>query len=160
MSHIVKMEASYKLLADIIAAGLRMGWSFDAAARAYRWFGQFVGDWKLPKGMKVEEIGKATHGVFTVPGAGYQVGVVQESDGTFSLRADWYSSGGLLRATRVSSPEEFAGRFKQAYGVESTIRACRTAGKQVSETFDAATGDVKLTVKSGGSFGGDFGGGF
>lgn len=160
MSHIVKMEATYKSLEDVIAAGLRMGWSYDANAATYRWFGQFVGDWALPKGMTVGEIGKATHGVFTVPGAGYQVGVVEESDGTFSLRADWYQSGGLLRATKVQTPEEFAGRFKQAYALESTLRACRKAGKKVSESFDEKTGDVQLAIADGSKFGGDFGGGF
>ncbi len=160
MSHIVKMEAQFKSLADIVAAGERLGWVFMPGQRTYRWYGRYMADWPLPEGMRREDIGKCHH-AFRVPGASYEVGIFQEADGTFSLRADWYQSGGLLRTLGVSTPEEFSGRFSQAYALEATKRTLRARGKRVTEKFDKKTGSVKLTVTAGSdAFGSTFDGGF
>ena len=62
----------------------------------YRWFNRYMGDYPLPPGMKVEDLGKCDHAI-RVPGCSYEVGIISipEKPGTYKMYYDFWSSGGL-----------------------------------------------------------------
>lgn len=45
----------------------------------YTWYGRYMNDWPLPKGVKQEDLGKCDH-VIQVPGSYYEIGVVKSKD--------------------------------------------------------------------------------
>ena len=99
-----------------------MGWQVVEGQKTYAWFGRWVGDSPLPKNTNVADLGKCTHAI-KVPGAKYEVGVVEMPDGTFTLRYDFWSAGGL----NVKLGDG-AGLLKQAYGIEAAKIAARRKG--------------------------------
>ncbi len=111
MSHISRIEIEVRDLATLKAACQRLGLSFKNEQKTFKWFGN--------------EDGACDHAI-EIPGASYQIGVVQTSR-TFELNCDWYDpmlekgigrNGGLL---------------KQAYGVEKTKLEARRKGYSVTE---------------------------
>jgi hypothetical protein len=65
----------------------------------YRWYGRWVGDTPMPAGLSESDLGMCDHRI-EVDGCRYDVGVCQRTDGVpgYSLRYDWWSSGGLSKA--------------------------------------------------------------
>ena len=72
-----------------------------------------MGDYPLPVGFKKEELGRCYHAI-QIPGASYEIGVVQK-DNEWKLLWDFYSSGGLQQKLGKE-----AGLLKQAYSMAST----------------------------------------
>lgn len=143
MSHIAKIEIEVRDLDALAAACLRLGCALVRDQTTYAWFGRSVGDYPLPEGFTVADLGRCQHAI-RVPGASYEIGVVARRDGRqgFTLLWDSWSSGGL---ERVLGPG--AGRLVQAYGVEAATRAARRQGYAVTETVQD-DGAVLLHVRA------------
>ena len=144
MSHVAKIEIEIRDLAALKAAAARIGGQFLEGQTTYRWFGRHVGDYPLPTGFEVSDLGKCEHAI-SVPGASYEVGVVKRRDGKpgYTLIWDFWQSGGLQRALGKNGD-----KLIQAYGVEASKRAARRAGYSVTESTKA-DGSVVLTVQTG-----------
>lgn len=65
--------------------------------KTYRWYGRSVGDYPIPAGFIVEELGKCVHRI-RFPGIGYDIGVVpsKTTPGEYVLIADFYGPGKRL----------------------------------------------------------------
>lgn len=126
MSHVSQIELKIKSLDALKAACTRLGLQWMEGQKTYRWYGRFMGDYPLPEGVKVEDLGKCHHAI-KVPGATYEIGVV-EKQGEYVLMWDFYSSGGLERVLGQGG-----GKLKQAYSVEQTKLVARRAGYKVQE---------------------------
>jgi len=142
MSHIAKISIEIKDLDALAAACRRVGCELRLGQSTYSWYGTSVGDTLLPEGFKVEDLGKCEHAV-SVPGAGYEVGVVARRDGRpgYALLWDSWSYGGLERKLGQG-----ARRLVQAYGIEAATRAARRQGCSVTETV-REDGAVVLKVR-------------
>lgn len=70
-----------------------MGWTFCENQRTYKWFGRHVGDYPVPEGFTLEDMGKCDHAI-RIPGAAYEIGVVKKGD-KWKLVWDFWGSGGL-----------------------------------------------------------------
>lgn len=126
MSHVSTIELEIKDLEALKAACQRLGYEFRAGQTTYRWYGRFVGDYPLPAGYKVEDLGRCTHAI-RVPGADYEIGVVTR-DGKTTLLWDFFRPGGLEAVIGQGGA-----KLKQVYAAEATKRAARKAGYMVTE---------------------------
>ena len=126
MSHVAKIELEINDLDDLKRACNRLGFEFMENQRTYKWFGQWVGDYPLPEGIKKEDLGKCDHAI-RVPEAKYEVGIVRRN-GTYLLLWDFWSSGGLEEKLGKD-----AGLLKQAYAIERIKRESRRKRYRIRE---------------------------
>jgi hypothetical protein len=73
----------------------------------------------------------------------YDVGVVQNADGTYTLVADWW---GVETTTGVTQ-EEFVAKLNQRYQYQNVMEACEAKGYTVQEEEVEEDGTVKLYVR-------------
>ena len=126
MSHVNAIDLEIKDLGALKAACERLGYEWKEGQTTYRWFGRWVGDYPMPEGFKVEDLGKCNHAI-SVPGASYEIGVVTRN-GKTTLLWDFWQSGGLEKVVGKGG-----GKLKQAYSVEVTKRTAHKAGYKVKE---------------------------
>lgn len=88
------------------------------------------------------QLKQADH-VITVPGCSYDVGVMANKTGGYSLIWDNYRSGGLEKILGAG-----AGKLKQAYGIEKAKIEARKKGYSVVEA-KKADGSITLTIEGG-----------
>ena len=72
----------------------------------------------------------------------YEVGVVEMPDGTFTLRYDFWSSGGLAGKLGAG-----AGLLKQAYGIEAAKIAARRKGFSCYEQVQEDGKTIELVMR-------------
>jgi hypothetical protein len=126
MSHVSAIELEIKDLDALKAACERLGLKWQEGKTTYRWFGTWMGDYPMPEGFTVEDLGKCNHAI-SVPKAAYEIGVVIRNVKT-TLLWDFWESGGLEKVLGKRG-----GKLKQAYAVETAKRAAKKAGYRVQE---------------------------
>ena len=143
MSHVAKIEIEIKDLEALEAACKRLGFSLVREQKTFAWFGKHVGDYPLPEGFSVSDMGRCEHAI-KVPGASYEVGVVKRRDGRpgYTLLWDFFKSGNLAKYVGDNGQ-----KLVQAYGVESATRAARRQGYSVTETA-REDGSIVLKVRA------------
>lgn len=145
MSHVAKIEVEIKDLDALRAACAKLGLSFQEGKTSYAWFGRSVGDYPLPEGFTVADLGTCEHAI-GVPGASYEIGVTRRRDGRpgFALLWDSWHAGGLERALGAG-----AGKLVQRYGIEAARRAALRAGYSVAGEQVNADGSITLRINTG-----------
>lgn len=142
MSHVSKIKVEVRSLQALQEACKRLGFEFRQGQKTYRWFGTFMGDYPLPEGIKREDLGKCDHAIH-VPGAAYEVGVLQQGD-KFLLIYDFWRPGGLEEALG-----ENAQKLTQAYAIEAARMEAQREGYSVYEE-QLTDGSVELHIEVGG----------
>ena len=94
MSHISKINLVINDLEALEQACINLGFEFRKGQEKFSWFSRWVGDTPMPKGMTIADLGKCAHAIH-VPGASYEVGIIDNKDGTYALVYDYWHSGGL-----------------------------------------------------------------
>jgi len=140
MSHIATVKTKFRDLDCIEQAAHRLGGKLARGQKQHRWFGQWVGDTPMPAGVSEQDLGHCDHAI-SFPGAKYEVGVVDQHDGTFSLRWDYYGSGGLMKHMGNANGD----RFTQAYNVVTATRAATRKGYLPIERLKP-NGDIELDL--------------
>jgi len=143
VSHVATIKVDVLDLDALRAAVEAMGGEFREGQQTYAWWGTSVGDYPLPAGFAVEDLGKCEHAL-RFPGAKYEVGVVRRRDGKpgYALLQDFYSTGNLPAVIGESG-----GKLAQAYSREVVRKAARRAGHSVSESVQA-DGSIVLRVRA------------
>lgn len=95
-----------------------MGWEFIEGQTSFAWYGTHMGDYPVPRGFSKADMGKCHHAI-RIPGAKYEIGVV-ERDGEIHLLWDFWHSGGLPRVLGND-----AGLLTQAYDMAKVVRAVK-----------------------------------
>jgi hypothetical protein len=126
MSHVSKIELQINDLETLKAACKRMGLEFVPDQLNYSWYGKHIGDYPLPEGFTLDDLGKCHHAI-KVPGASYEIGVVKRNARYFLLW-DFYSVGGL-----ESRLGKGASKLRQAYAVERVHKEARRKGYRIQE---------------------------
>lgn len=145
MSHLVTIATQLRDLAASRAACKRMGWELLEGQKTFEWYGRYVGDYRAFEkqltdlGIKTEDYGKCDHAI-KVPGAEYEIGLVQKGDQLVPLW-DAYKPGGLQDITN----ENGMGGFLQAYAIEKAKLEARRKGYSVTERT-LPNGTVQLQV--------------
>lgn len=146
MSHVVEITTKITDLDALKAACDELGFGFMEDQREYRWYGEWVGDSPMPKGMTTADLGHCEHAI-RIPGVAYEVGVRRQSDGSFTLTYDWWNSGDLKDKLGTN-----AGPLVQAYAKHKTMREVARMGGRVVGHQVLKDGNVKLVVQQGGSW--------
>lgn len=76
----------------------------------------------------------------------YDVGVVQQADGTYSLEADWWG----VETTRGLKEEEVAKELNAKYAYQRVVAAVEEQGYTIDENAVQADGSVKPNVSKWG----------
>lgn len=144
MSHVAKIAIEIRDLEALRAACTRIGCTLREGQRTYKWYGEHVGDYPLPEGFSVDDLGHCEHAI-GVPGANYEVGVVRRRDGRpgYTLIWDFWHEGNLEQKLGTNGQ-----RLTQAYGIEAAKLIARRKGYAFTETTNP-DGSVKLLVRTG-----------
>ena len=73
----------------------------------------------------------------------YDVGVVDNLDGTFDITADWWG----VETTNGVSEEEFKDRLSQRYQYHNVKQACEDKGYALEEEVNEEDGSIRLVVR-------------
>lgn len=125
MSHVVSVKVVIRDLNALEMAAKRCGLELRRGQRSYKWFGQWVGDYPLPQGFRSEQLGKCDH-VLSLPNnpGAYEVGVVQNADGTFSLLFDFWSGGYGLEAAIGKGAKKLTDEYSWAVVESKCAELC------------------------------------
>jgi hypothetical protein len=140
MSHVVTIKTKLKSLSSIEKACQRLGWELLMGQTHYAWYGKYVGDYPLPDGFTQEQLGKCSHAI-KVPGASYEIGVVENED-EYTLLYDFWSEGGLVPLIGGKD----CPKFIQAYAVEEAKTQLQLQGQVYEDIFEDGTVELRLTV--------------
>lgn len=100
MSHVINIDCQIKDLDALEIAAGRLGLTLNRGQKAYKWYGSWVGDYDLPRGIVTpSQLGKCQHALSVNgnPNA-YEIGLLQQSDGSFTMLYDFWEGGYGLEA--------------------------------------------------------------
>ena len=130
MSHFTKCELKLTNLNAIKAAIKDMAYEYEEASenQAVR-----IRGWR----------GQSEEAVIGIKTSKYDVGVVVNADGSYTLVADWW---GVETTTGVSEGE-FVAKLNQRYQYHNVMEACEAKGYTLEEEEVEEDGTVKLYVR-------------
>ena len=77
----------------------------------------------------------------------YDIGVVENTDGTMDIIADWWG----VETTNGMSEEEFQSQLGQRYQYHNVKQACEEKGYAVEEEVNEEDGSIRLVVRKWGA---------
>ena len=130
MSHNEIIDLEVTDLKTLANTAKRLGGELRMGQLTYRWYGRNVGDYTLPEGVKVSDLGKCEHAI-KFPGINYEVGVIKSKTqkGAYELLWDFYD--GQLKS-KMGGKNAVA--FIQHYTMEKTQQAAMQKGKLCRES--------------------------
>lgn len=146
MSHVAKIEINFTDLECLERAAKACGLVFNWGQTHYRWYGHHVGDYPMPQGFKVSDLGHCEHAI-SVPGnsRAYEVGVCRRKDGEegYTLLWDFWAGGNGLQ--KHLGGHQDCNTLIDAYSKETTLKVAAETGMTVQEEVDAE-GATVLTL--------------
>jgi len=141
MSHVAQIKLEINDLQSLKKACSSLGWTWLEGQQTYKWYGSHVGDYPLPEGFTKEDLGKCTHAI-RVPGASYEVGVV-ERNGKYVLLWDFWQGGGLQRIMGNNGE-----RLVNEYVKERTMKVLARRGVSIVNEDHSENGyRIKLRLR-------------
>jgi hypothetical protein len=147
MSHVATVQLEVKDLDALAKACQRLGLELRRGQKTYKWFGKHVGDYPLPAGFAIEDLGQCEHAIAIAgdpaDSEAYEVGVVKRRDGKggYSLLWDFFG-GGFGLQEKVG---ENCNALRQAYSIEIARKHAQAKGYQVQERVHQG-GAIKLLL--------------
>jgi uncharacterized protein DUF1257 len=130
MSHFTKCDLKIKNLVALKKALADMGLTFTEATAEQQ---------VMVRGYK----GAKINAEVSVDMGKYDIGVVQQQDGSYQLVADWWG----IETTRGTQEKEFVEELTQKYAYQQVVIACEEQGYTLEETKTEENGQIQLTVK-------------
>lgn len=140
MSHVAEIELDIKDEDCLRAAAIEIGLEVREK-NTYKWYGRHVGDYPVPEGFTIEDLGKCDFAL-GIPGntEAYEIGVVRRPDGIKMVWDFWAGGHGLLNAIGGKKGE----RLCQEYGVQVAIKEAKRLGaKYISRELNE-NGEVEI----------------
>lgn len=133
MSHVATVKIEVRDLAALRATCAKLGLEFVEGQQTWKWYGRSVGDYPLPAGYTVEDLGKCAHAI-RIPGnsRAYEIGVVasRTKPGTYELMWDFWQGGYGIEAIVGKDAQT----LKQRYAAEVARKHALRSGMRVTET--------------------------
>jgi hypothetical protein len=140
MSHVATISLEVKDLDALGEACKQLGLELVHGQQTYRWFGKHVGDYPVPAGFTVEDLGKCEHAVRIPLGQqgadqAYEIGVVRRRDGKpgYTLLWDFWAGGYGLQAKVGDNCKHLV----REYGLAVAARKALAKGFQVQRQVNA-----------------------
>ena len=153
MSHLTTMNVSITDLGALADAADDLGMVMERAS-SFKWYGRHVGDYPLPAGFTVDDLGQCEYRLKLKPDhpnlrpglAPYEVGVCRRRDGKpgYVLLWDFWNGGYGLRDT----VGEDGNRLRQGYSAAVTRRTLTAQGFMVREKTQADGRIVMQAVRA------------
>jgi hypothetical protein len=145
MSHVVQLDT---VITDLGALDETCEQDCECELRRgqkhYKWWGHSVGDYPIPENVKEEDLGKCDHAIHVKGNdEAYEVGVVDQGDGTYRLIWDFYGGGQGLQEKIGAG----ASKLLQGYAKRVAVKAARAKGFKLIEEKTTAQGQVKLHLR-------------
>lgn len=135
MSHNKTLSFLINDLDCLAKAAEHIGMELRLNQTHYHWFGKFMGDYALPEGFDVSEMGKCLHAI-SIKGnsQAYEVGVVQSktNPGEYQLIYDFWSGGHGLEAVVGKDCDNLL----QRYQVEVLKQQLILEGHSITEQWN------------------------
>ena len=87
--------------------------------------------------------GDKLQGVMAIDMGRYDIGGVDNQDGTYGVTADWWG----VETTKGVSEEEFQNQLAQKYQYHNVKQACEEKGYAVEEEVNEEDGSIRLVVR-------------
>ena len=145
MSHVTTVNVEVKDLEALKNAAEELGLKYNATATTYKWFGRHVGDYPVPEGMEISDLGKCVASL-SIPdnSQAYEVGIIPDKiNGGFRLIYDFFNKGYGLEEVIG----ENCSKLKQEYAVQVAMKAARKQGMMVSRSH-RPDGSVVLQARA------------
>jgi hypothetical protein len=127
MSHFTKVATKINDLVALKKALDQLGWKYKHAEQ-----GVEVRGWR----------GAKTQAEISIDMGKYDVGVIKQEDGTYSLEADWWG----IETTRGVKEEEVVKELNAKYAYQRVVAAVEEQGYTIDTNAVQKDGTVKLTV--------------
>jgi len=139
MSHVTTIDLFITDLDALSKACERLGLELVIGQKTFKWFGEFVGDYKKADGIDVKDYGKCEHAI-RVKGntKAYEIGLVKRNDGKPGYRLAWdFFAGGFGLCEKVTYDKKAAhspnaDKLKDWYAAEVAQKQMRRQGFRVS----------------------------
>jgi hypothetical protein len=141
MSHVVEIDLAIKDLPALAEACKCLGLELVMDQHTYKWFGRSVGDYPIPTGYSVKDLGKCDHAI-RIPDNknAYEMGVVKARGGKEGYALIWdFFAGGHGLQEKVGKD---ACKLTQAYQKE-LFQKTLPLGFKVTQSVKAS-GDLVL----------------
>jgi hypothetical protein len=135
-SHVARVDITINDLDALDAACARLGLKLARGQTSYKWYGAV--------GMTEADLGKCTHAI-KIPGCweAYEVGVVENADGTFGLLWDFYHGGYGL--------QERVGEDCKKLVAEYTFAVAEKAAQAQGWLYERTSEGLRVFHPSGGT---------
>jgi len=144
MSHVADLDVEIKDLDCLEAACHELGVELVRGQTTYKWFGTHVGDYPLPEGFTVSDMGKCEHAI-RIPGnsEAYEIGITKRRDGRpgYTALFDFWA-GGKGMAAKVGAKAE---KITQEYATQVAMKHAKKKGFTVTRTL--VDGNVILNAR-------------
>lgn len=130
MSHFTKCELKMTNLAALKKALADLGLNYKAAEEH-----QSV----MVRGYR----GDSLQAAICIDMGKYDIGVVENAEGTYDLTADWWG----VETTKGVSEAEFKDQLSQKYQYHNVKMACEEKGYAVEEELNEEDGSIRLVVR-------------
>ena len=127
MSHFTKVATKINDLVALRKALDALGWKYTHSEQ-----GVEVRGWR----------GQTMKAEMSIDMGKYDVGVVKQEDGTYSLEADWWG----VETTRGLKEEEVVKELNAKYAYQRVVAAVEAEGYTIDQNAVQKDGTVKLTV--------------
>jgi hypothetical protein len=145
MSHVATIDLEIKDLEALERACKNLGLELVKDQATYKWYGRHIGDYPVPEGFSVQDLGKCEHAI-RVKGnpTAYEIGVTKRRDGKpgYTLLWDFWQHGFGLEA-KIGAK---GGLLKQNYSAEIARKQALRQGFKVT-TKKTASGELVLTLR-------------
>lgn len=154
MSHITDVKLKIKDLDALKDAAEKCGFEFREDQKKYAWYGKFMDDSaegrRVVAERGVESLGKCDHALRLKDHqqGDYEIGVVRDDDGSFSLLFDTWGNGQKLLRETTGGPQ--LSRLRREYAAAvATKQAKKTLGRQgwTVERKDLPGNRIRLRVR-------------
>jgi len=149
MSHVAIVDIEIKDLEALSRACETLGLKFNQGQKTYKWYGRSVGDYPLPAGFNVSDLGKCDHAI-SVPGnrQAYEVGICKNPNGKGYLPLwDFYAGGFGLQKLVGKDCETLTHEYAKEVARGQVSALAKAQNWTVSEEFDPATGETTIRLR-------------
>jgi S1-C subfamily serine protease len=131
MSHFTKVATKINNLVALMRALDELGWKYTHGEE-----GVTVRGWR----------GQTSKAEISIDMGKYDIGVVKQEDGTYSLEADWWG----VETSKGLKEEEVVTQLNAKYAYQRVLQAVEEQGYTIDTNNVSADGTVKLTVSKWG----------
>jgi hypothetical protein len=145
MSHVTQIDVEIKDLKALADAARELGGELVEAS-TYKWYGTWVGDYPMPKGINTSDLGRCQYKI-VFPNTEYEVGFLKQDDKFAALFDFWVpvKDHGKGRVPLIKRIGENGGLLSQQYTIAKATRDAKARGLRTTKKVHE-NGTIELRI--------------